>query len=107
MHRDPGSWMSFEPGQVVLHSSDLHQIGTLHAAGLAEALQLSEALGSMPAHVLIGGIQPEDTGWEPGLTKAVRHAVPAACQATLESIDVPQGPSDHKDVTDHGQDPDH
>lgn len=91
----PGSWTCFQAEQVELRSGDLRQIGTVHSAGLGEALQLGEALGTLPPDVWIYGIQPRELGWEPGLSEAARLAVPAVCQAILELIGCPQGPGDH------------
>jgi hydrogenase maturation protease len=73
MGLEAGQWRRF--GADALSAGDLHQIGTLHDAGLAEALELGRALGVLPADIVIYGIQPAAIGWEVGLSEAVKQAV--------------------------------
>ncbi len=80
----PGAWVRFTPDQVELHANDLH--GTLHSAGLAEALALGAALGVLPAEIVIYGVQPAEVGWSPGLSAPVAAAVPAVCAAILKNL---------------------
>jgi hydrogenase maturation protease len=58
----------------------------LHRAGLAEALQLGEALGILPAEIILYVIQPENIGWEQGLSEPVLAAVAAVRAAVLDEI---------------------
>jgi hydrogenase maturation protease len=70
----PGSWRRFSYSTDLLLTQTKMQ-GTLHDAGLAEALQLAEALGLLPPEVVIFGVQPAVVGWEEGLSPAVAAVV--------------------------------
>jgi hydrogenase maturation protease len=92
--RAPGEWVRFTPEQVRLrvHESAL----SLHAAGLAEALALGEALGTLPREVVLFGVQPASVDWSPGLSTQAQVAVPVVADAVLQEIG-----------SQHGQDSDH
>jgi hydrogenase maturation protease len=77
----PGTWRRFTSDCLRIPDSDLR--GTLHDAGLAEALLLGEALGTLPPEIIIFGIQPGEVGWSPGLTPAVAAAIPGLCEAIM------------------------
>jgi hydrogenase maturation protease len=81
-----GEWRRFTPGDGRLPARDAHLRGTMHYAGLAEALALGDALGILPAEVVIYGIQPEDVGWQEGLSEKVKTAVPAVATAVWEEV---------------------
>jgi hydrogenase maturation protease len=85
MGLEPGTWRRFTPDEVSL-STGAAMEGTLHDAGLGEALALAEALGVLPAKLVIFGVQPASVGWEPGLTPPVRQAVPALCEAVVAEL---------------------
>jgi hydrogenase maturation protease len=80
----PGSWRRFSSAKLAAQEANL--TGTLHQAGLAEALALAEALNMLPAEVIIYGIQPAEIGWEPGLSVEVETAVLEVCQAILAEL---------------------
>lgn len=84
MGQKAGDWVRFTPQTATLNGADLR--GTLHSAGLAEALALGDALGILPPEIVIYGVQPEVVGWEPGLSAPVRAAVPAVCAAVLADL---------------------
>jgi len=86
MGRKPGEWVRFVPAEVTLGGVDFHSIGAVHSAGLAHALELSDALGQTPAEVVIFGIQPGEIGWEPGLTSAVTDVIPAICNEIIREL---------------------
>ncbi len=89
MGRTPGEWARFSPHEVRLGSGDPHLRGTMHAAGLAEALALLAALGQAvraPDKIIIYGVQPLEIGWAPGLSAPVQAAVPEVCTAILENL---------------------
>ena len=86
MGLEPGAWARFTPEKVVSGARDVSLRGTLHYAGLAEALKLGEALGILPPEIVIYGIQPLEVGWQPGLSAPVRAAVPAVCAAILDEL---------------------
>ncbi|MCC6614201.1 MAG: hydrogenase maturation protease [Anaerolineae bacterium] len=71
----PGAWRQFSLDDVLLGARDPHLSGTMHYAGLAEALVLAEALGQLPQQIVVFGVQPETTDWEPGLSAPVQAAI--------------------------------
>jgi hydrogenase maturation protease len=75
MGLEPGEWRRFTLGDIRLKSNDMALRGTLHYAGLAEAVALAEAMDVLPPSLVIYGIQPQSIGWQPGLSDAVRTAV--------------------------------
>ncbi|MCC6905621.1 MAG: hydrogenase maturation protease [Anaerolineae bacterium] len=83
-----GEWRRFMPDEATLGQADLSRRGTLHAAGLAEALTLAEALGVLPAEITIYGVQPAGIGWEPGLSAPVEAALPAVCAAIVRELGI-------------------
>ncbi|MCE7945924.1 MAG: hydrogenase maturation protease [Chloroflexi bacterium CFX4] len=86
MGEPPGTWRRFSLAEVCLQAHDMALRGTLHYAGLAEALLLGEALNMLPPQITIFGIQPAVTTWEIGLSNAVQAAVPSVCTAILELL---------------------
>ena len=82
----PGQWRRFTLAEACLLSHDLTLRGTLHYAGLAEALTLGEALGQLPPQLTIYGIQPADIGWEIGLSAPVQTAIAPVAQAIYEEL---------------------
>jgi hydrogenase maturation protease len=80
---DPGIWKQFTPDEVRLGSGDLHLRGTLHYAGLAEAMNLAAAMDLLPDEIIILGIQPESMEWEIGLTPDVAAVVPDVAARVL------------------------
>ncbi|MBE2267629.1 MAG: hydrogenase maturation protease [Anaerolinea sp.] len=79
MGQPPGTWARLDPTR--LEARDLYLRGTLHYAGLAEALQLAGALNLLPPEIIIFGVQPAEIGWLPGLSPAVSAAIPDVCAA--------------------------
>ena len=84
MGLEAGAWRRFSSAKLAVQAANL--TGTLHQAGLAEALALAEALNMLPAEVIIFGIQPAEIGWEPGLSVGVETAVGEVCQAIIAEI---------------------
>ena len=78
---EAGQWRRFMLDAVQLPMDETLCDGTLHNAGLAEALALAQALDVCPPEVVIYGVQPAVIGWEPGLSAPVRAAIPAICAA--------------------------
>ena len=86
---EPGTWRRFCLSDVSLIQK-ANMNGTLHDAGLAEALALAEALDILPPEIILYGIQPESVEWEIGLSEAVQEAFPAICeqiQAELTQVE--------------------
>jgi hydrogenase maturation protease len=87
MGLEPGQWKRFAPGNDAwLKPADMYLRGTLHYAGLAEALALGEALGVLPEEIVIYGIQPTEIGWSSGLSDAVAAAIPSVCETILREL---------------------
>ncbi len=86
MGMPPGKWKRFLPGEAILPLGEGAFTGTLHSAGLAEALALAEALELLPPELVFYGIQPEYTGWSPDLTAVVSSVMPSICTAISAEI---------------------
>ena len=87
MDCQPGTVRVFTPDEVRLKSGDLYLRGTLHYAGLAEALNLGAALNLLPAAITIIGIQPVNIDWIAGLSAPVAEAIPTVCAAILSRLE--------------------
>jgi hydrogenase maturation protease len=85
MGLEPGAWRRFTPDEIALSTGTAMQ-GTLHDAGLLDALALAEALNLLPAELVIYGVQPDSLAWEPGLTPPVSGVVSAVCEAIMEEL---------------------
>jgi len=86
MGLEGGTWRHFSPDEVRLQTRDMHLGGTLHYAGLAEALSLGEALGVLPPQIEIFGVQPSDIDWAIGLTPPVAAVVPHVAEAVCAAL---------------------
>lgn len=86
MGLQPGQWRRFTPDTAGLESSENKLQGTLHAAGLAEALVLAGALNVLPPTLIIFGIQPEKIDWSEDLTEPLKAALPDLINAIVEEI---------------------
>ena len=75
MGKIPGYWRQFTPDEVRLASRDMHLRGTLHYAGLAEALSLGNALELLPHDIIIFGVQPQSIDWVTCLSAPVEACV--------------------------------
>lgn len=84
-----GEWRRFLPDNGRLPARDAHLTGTMHTAGLAEALALGDALSILPPEVIVYGIQPADIGWQEGLSEPVQTAVPQVAAAILRELTTP------------------
>jgi hydrogenase maturation protease len=82
-----------EPGELRLYDRERllkhppAQRTSPHDPGLKETLLALELHGLSPAHVLVVGVIPAETGYEPRLTDAVRSAVPGAVDAVLAELE--------------------
>ena len=85
MGLEPGAWRRFSSAKLAAQEANL--TGTLHQAGLAEALELADALNMLPDEVIIFGVQPGEIGWEPGLSVGVETAVSEVCKAILAEFE--------------------
>lgn len=72
-----------------------------HGLGVAEAVELARALGQLPPHLVVYGIEGEDFGMGEGLTPAVVAAMERVAEAVARDIDAANPV--HYDVV-HGED---
>ena len=82
----PGEWRRFLPGEAVLPVGEGHLQGTLHNAGLAEALALAEALEMLPPQLIFFCVQPEYLGWSSTLTDSVRSSIQEVVKALAAEL---------------------
>jgi hydrogenase maturation protease len=86
MRLEPGTWRRFRLEEAALPFADVSLQGTLHGVGLAESLALAQALDMLPPEMVIFGVQPAHSGWSASLSKVVRTAVPALCDAISNEV---------------------
>jgi hydrogenase maturation protease len=86
MGLQPGEWRRFTPDTAELMSDEDKLHGTLHAAGLAEALVLAGALDMLPQTLVIYGIQPAKVDWSQDLTEPLKAALPDLIHEIVEEI---------------------
>ncbi len=90
---EPGDLRLYDRDQLLKHPPA--QRTSPHDPGLKETLLSLELHDQSPRRVLVVGVIPGETGYEPRLTDAVRAAVPAAVEAVLaelEELGVPARP---------------
>jgi hydrogenase maturation protease len=80
-----GQFMRFSLDETRL--LDTHEPVSIHAAGLRDALLLAQALGVLPAEVIIYGVQPANLDWDTELSPRVEAAVPEIANRILEELD--------------------
>jgi hydrogenase maturation protease len=83
MGKQVGEWAQFTAEAIRQQSRDMYLRGTVHYAGLAEAIALAKPMGLMPPQLDIFGIEPESIDWEIGMCEAVVAAIPDVCDAVL------------------------
>jgi hydrogenase maturation protease len=86
MGLEPGQWRRFTPDTAEIKGSEQKLHGTLHAAGLAEALALAAALEKLPSTISIYGIQPRSLEWRQELSEPLRAALPSLCEEIRELL---------------------
>jgi hydrogenase maturation protease len=86
MQGKAGEWRWFTPDEVKRGAGDMQLRGTLHYAGLAEALNLGEALDLLPAEIKVLGIQAEIVDWQQKLSPSLEAMIPEACAAILAEV---------------------
>ena len=84
MGRAPGTWRRFGPQDARLIAQD--EVISLHEPGLANGLELAQALDLLPEEILIYGVEPGCC--EPGqeLSPAVISALPELVDAILSDL---------------------
>jgi hydrogenase maturation protease len=84
MGREPGCVVSFEPAQaqLILDNDPM----SLHGLGLAEALQMAEALEMLPEKLKIIGIEPDSIQFKGTLSQPVQQALKLAVGQVQEAV---------------------
>jgi hydrogenase maturation protease len=84
----PGEWRRVPVAMLIDHAIGKER-GSAHSSGLAQALALGQALGSLPPHLVVYAIQPERVDFSPGLSDALHAAIPSLCQAIISELRTP------------------
>ena len=84
MGETPGTWRRFSPEQVRLIASG--QAVSLHEPGLACGLELAQALGMLPAEIVIYGVEPASCLPGQGLSPAAYSAFPGLIDTICAEI---------------------
>lgn len=86
MGMNPGQWRRFLLEEAALLGGEETMRGTLHDAGLAEAIALAEALQMLPEELIFYCVQPAYTGWSSALSEPVSSSIPSLCAAISAEI---------------------
>lgn len=82
--REPGSLHRFDAGTEPVLARAFRS--STHAFGVGEAIELARALGTLPAHVLVYGIEGAAFAAREGLSAPVEAAVGLLADAVLEEL---------------------
>lgn len=83
-----GEWRRL-PVATVLEHAARDGGGSWHAAGLAQALALGQALGTLPPDIVVYAVQPLRADYSPGLSEPVQAAIPTLCEQILSDLLTP------------------
>ena len=83
----PGRWKRFLFDEAIFKVDRAAMGGSLHSAGLAEAISLAEALDMLPPELIFYGIQPQKIDWSIGLSNEVQSAVTEVCASILHELE--------------------
>ncbi|OGO49904.1 MAG: hypothetical protein A2Z30_08195 [Chloroflexi bacterium RBG_16_64_43] len=81
----PGEWRRL-PVAAVLEQTASTGGGSWHAAGLAQALALGQALDTLPPDIVVYAVQPLRADFSPGLSEPVQGAIPTLCERILSDL---------------------
>lgn len=81
---EPGTLHRFDASAEALPTAVFH--ASTHAFGVGEAIELSRALGTLPARVLVYGIEGAEFEAGEGLTPPVQAAVERTADTVLEDL---------------------
>ncbi|MFC6238158.1 hydrogenase maturation protease [Longivirga aurantiaca] len=84
-HGSPGTVACFDVAVDRL-PGDGWSAGGTHALGLAAAVELSRALGTLPARLVIVGVEAQDMAAGAGLSSAVLGAADDAARVALDAL---------------------
>jgi hydrogenase maturation protease len=81
----PGTLHRFDAGEAAVPARTFRS--STHAIGIAETIELARALGRLPRHVRVYGVEAGGFATGTGLTPAVETAVGAAVEAILGDLE--------------------
>jgi hydrogenase maturation protease len=88
---DPGSlsgeWLRLDLDELLSCSMIPDNKGTLHEAGLVDALAVGSAMNMLPARISIYVIRAQDNDKAVGISSGSFGSTPAICEAILSEID--------------------
>jgi hydrogenase maturation protease len=84
MGQKPGAWRRFSPQEVRFITQD--ETLSLHEPGLAESLELAQALDWLPDEIIIYGIEPANTEFGSGLSPEVENSIPTLIKNILGDL---------------------
>ena len=84
MGQKPGAWRRFTPQEVSFITQD--ETLSLHEPGLAESLELAQALNWLPAEIIIYGVEPASTDFSTGLSSEVESVIPTLIENILGDL---------------------
>jgi hydrogenase maturation protease len=82
---EPGTLHRFDAGAAPVPAAVFRS--STHAFGVGEAVELSRVLGTLPARVVLFGVEGEEFAAGEGLTAPVEAAVEPAARAMLEELE--------------------
>lgn len=82
---EPGTLHRFDAGEAPVPAAVFRP--STHAFGVGEAVELSRALGTLPARVVLFGVEGEEFAAGEGLTPPVEAAVEPVARAMLEELE--------------------
>jgi hydrogenase maturation protease len=82
----PGTWIRFQLPHTEVTSLKFESCRTPHDINLAEVIALGEALNLLPREIVVYGIQPQEAGWGPTLSKPVQIAMEKVKNVILEEL---------------------
>lgn len=84
MGQKPGAWRRFSPQEVRFISNDASL--SLHEPGLAESLELAQALDMLPEEIIIYGVEPANTGFGLELSPQLEETIPSLIINILQDL---------------------
>lgn len=84
MGQKPGTWRRFSPQQVRFVTRDTTL--SLHGPGLAESLELAQALDLLPEELIIYGVEPANTSFGFEISPELEDTIPTLIKNILEDL---------------------
>lgn len=84
MGQEPGAWRRFSPHEVRFLSNDTTL--SLHEPGLAESLELAQALDMLPKEIIIYGVEPANTGFGFELSPQMEETIPILIKNIMQDL---------------------